>query len=186
MPDPNPKPKPVKRRFFLCTGKCVDYEDLHRYPQSHILGELRYLTDEGRQVTSLALYETSVRADQVPPLKPAIRVYLIGDARMIKCGFPACENIQRWEIGKAAFEQLMKRYAPPEPTAEQESLCAECGHSKARHETAGGFCKHCPCNEFKYTNEHVVALPTEGHSTRCPHCASTDENHPVWCPNNNY
>jgi len=110
MPDPSPRPKPTKRRFFLCTGRCVDYDDLYKYPQSHILGELRYLTDEGRQVTALALYETTVRADQVPPLKPAIRVYLIGDARMIRCGYPTCERMQNWEIGKAAFDQLMKRY----------------------------------------------------------------------------
>jgi hypothetical protein len=100
----------AERLFSLCTGECVEYKDLHKYPQSHIIGELRYLTDEGRRVSTLALYETTVRADQVPPLRPDIRVYLIGDARMIKCRFAGCENIQRWEIGKAAFEQLMRRY----------------------------------------------------------------------------
>jgi|JI8StandDraft_1071087.scaffolds.fasta_scaffold139664_3 hypothetical protein len=104
----------AKRRFFLCTGECVEYADLHLHPKSHILGELRYLTDDGRKVTALALYETTVRADQVPPLKPDIRVYLIGDARMIKCRNAGCENAQRWEIGKAAFDQLMKRYQKEE------------------------------------------------------------------------
>ena len=29
-----------------------------------------------------------------------------------------------------------------------ETSCKNCGHSKSRHETAGGFCKHCNCNEF--------------------------------------
>lgn len=29
-----------------------------------------------------------------------------------------------------------------------EKLCAVCGHSESRHQTAGGFCKHCPCIEF--------------------------------------
>jgi len=27
-------------------------------------------------------------------------------------------------------------------------MCAECGHSKSRHETAGGFCQHCTYNGF--------------------------------------
>lgn len=106
-----PTPAPTaKRRFFLCTGECVEYKDLHKYSESHILGELRYLTDEGRRVTALALYEETVRADQVPPLKPQIRIYLVGDARMIKCRYADCDRLQRWEIGKAAFEQLMRRY----------------------------------------------------------------------------
>jgi hypothetical protein len=29
-----------------------------------------------------------------------------------------------------------------------EKTCATCGHSESRHQTAGGFCKHCTCNEF--------------------------------------
>jgi len=114
MPGNDPDPKPKKRRFYLCTGECVEYENLYKYPNSHILGELRYLTDDGRKVTALALYETTVRADQVPPLKPDIRVYLIGDARMIQCRYAGCDNVQRWEIGKAAFDQLMKRYQKEE------------------------------------------------------------------------
>lgn len=32
-------------------------------------------------------------------------------------------------------------------TAEGKT-CAACGHSEARHRTAGGFCKHCPCEKF--------------------------------------
>ena len=30
----------------------------------------------------------------------------------------------------------------------KEKTCAACGHSEARHQTAGGFCKHCPCEKF--------------------------------------
>ena len=105
-----PDPKPSERRFFLCTGQCVAYKDLHKYAGSHILGELRYLTDEGRRVTSLALYETPVSAVEVPPLAPVIVVHIIGDARLIKCRFAGCSRSQRWEIGKAAFLQLMERY----------------------------------------------------------------------------
>lgn len=101
---------PVERKFFLCTGQCVEYKYLYLYPKSHIIGELRYLTDDDRRVTALAVYEASVSADEAPPLRPEIRVYLIGDARMIACRYPSCERLQRWEIGKAAFDQLMKRY----------------------------------------------------------------------------
>lgn len=32
--------------------------------------------------------------------------------------------------------------------APDEKMCADCGHSESRHQTAGGFCKHCPCNKF--------------------------------------
>lgn len=31
---------------------------------------------------------------------------------------------------------------------QNETSCKNCGHSKSRHQTPGGFCKHCPCNEF--------------------------------------
>lgn len=30
----------------------------------------------------------------------------------------------------------------------EEQFCAACGCSKARHQTAGGFCKHCLCEKF--------------------------------------
>lgn len=106
----SPYPKPNERRFFLCTGQCVVYKDLYKYPQSHILGELRYVTDEERKVTALALYEMPVSAAEVPPVSPTIIVHIIGDARMIKCRYLNCEKTQRWELGRAAFEQLMKRY----------------------------------------------------------------------------
>jgi hypothetical protein len=105
-------PPVEERRFFLCTGQVVKYSDLHKYPDSHILGELRYITDEGKKVTSMALYDVPACANEVPPLKPEIRVYLIGDARNIKCRYPKCERVERWEIGKAAFQQLLQRYAP--------------------------------------------------------------------------
>lgn len=100
-----------KRRFFLCTGQCVVNDDLYKYPNSHIIGELCYLTDEGRKVSALARYEVSVSTAAVPPIKPEIDVYLIGDARRIKCRFPKkCKRSERWEIGKKAFLQLVQRY----------------------------------------------------------------------------
>jgi hypothetical protein len=105
-----PKPsKPIERRFLLCTGQCVVYSKLHEYPKSHILGELRYLTDEGRRVTSLALYDIPVSAAEVPPIRPSIIVHIIGDARLIRCRFAGCIRSQRWEIGRAGFLSLMDR-----------------------------------------------------------------------------
>ncbi len=102
------------RRFFLCTGHAVTACSLDLYPNSHILGELRYVFlregDEETRVTALALYETSLPACKPPATLPRIRLEIIGDARGIKCTLPGCANVQRWEIGKAAFLQLMSRF----------------------------------------------------------------------------
>ncbi len=102
-------PKITDRRFFLCTGECVAYKDLYKHPNAHILGELRYLPDEGFRVTTLALYETPVSAVQVPPVNPSIYIYVIGEARFIKCRHAGCTRVQRWELGKAGFLALMAR-----------------------------------------------------------------------------
>lgn len=105
-----PEPKSIEQRFFLCTGQCVKYADLHKYSESHIVGHLCYVTDEGRQVTALARWVVSVTCSVVPPLKPEIDCFILGDVRRLKCCFPGCQNKQRWEIGKAGFLALMKRY----------------------------------------------------------------------------
>lgn len=96
------------RRFFLCTGQCVTFDQLEKYPRSHIIGELRYVTDEGRKVTALAVYESSLHSNNAPVVLPPIRVEIIGDARRIKC--TCCHHRERWEIGKVAFMALMQRY----------------------------------------------------------------------------
>jgi len=99
-----------RRRFFLCTGEAVDEDYLCKHPHSHIIGELRHVLDDERKVTALARWEVSVSTHGDVPLKPEVDVYLIGDARGIKCRFPGCKNVERWEIGQAAFMQLMSRY----------------------------------------------------------------------------
>lgn len=107
---------PLEPRYFLCTGQCVEYKDLYKYPHSHIIGHLIYLTDEGRKVSALALWEKPEPTDTVPPILPETMAHLIGDARNIRCRFivnaegDVCGRYERWEIGKAAFEQLMSRY----------------------------------------------------------------------------
>lgn len=120
-----PDPKPSERRFFLCTGQCVRqsdlYKDAEKYADSHILGELRYITDEGRKVTALALYETPVSAGTVPPVKPGIIVYIVGDARLIKCRYADCTKSQRWELGRAGFLSLMERMGYQDKVLDSEN-----------------------------------------------------------------
>lgn len=104
-----PPSPPSPRRFFLCTGQAVTVEQLMLYKHSHILGELRYVSDEGRRVTALAIYEQSMAAlHGAPSLSRPVRMELIGDARKIQCTL--CEHMERWEIGKAGFLALMSRY----------------------------------------------------------------------------
>lgn len=109
------------RRFLLCTGQCVKSTDLRKYSGSHIIGDLRYMTDGGRRVTSLALWDAPVSAGTVPPLKPVILVYIIGDARLIKCRYDGCGKSQRWEIGRAGVLALMDRLGLQERYLEAES-----------------------------------------------------------------
>lgn len=116
-----PDPKPSERRFFLCTGQCVKYSDLHKYPESHILGELRYVTDEGRKVTSLALYLTPIGAGVVPPVNPVVVAYIVGDARMIRCRVAGCDKSQRWGLGRAGFLALMDRMGYQDKLLELEA-----------------------------------------------------------------
>jgi len=99
--------KSYKRKFFLCTGQAVTVDQLSQHPNSHIIGELSYVIDEGRKVTALAVYELSLFVSDVPDEFPAVRVEIIGDARRIKC--TCCDHRERWEIGKTAFMQLLKR-----------------------------------------------------------------------------
>ena len=111
-PAAEPAPKPKETRYFLCTGQCVRYSELYKYPESHIIGHLTYVVDENTRVTGLARWETSQRCDTVPSLSLVkIDCILIGDARAIRCRYPSCARLQRWEIGKAAYMALMSRYA---------------------------------------------------------------------------
>lgn len=98
------------KKYFLCTGAVVEYKDLYKHTGAHIIGHLQYLHDEGRKVTALARWKTSIPTSEVPPILPDIDIYLIGDARRITCRHAGCQRVERWEIGKAAFEQLMSRY----------------------------------------------------------------------------
>jgi len=98
------------RKFFLCTGECIPGDQLANYPASHIIGELRYVTDEELRLTALAVYESSLPTSRVPPIEVEIRVEIIGDARRIRCTISHCRHAKRWEIGRSAAMQLQQRY----------------------------------------------------------------------------
>jgi hypothetical protein len=99
-----------ERRFFLCNGERVSADNLRKYPKSHIIGELRYLIEDGERLSALAIYEVSLESSIVPPMDVHIRVEIIGDAREIRC--TCCHHqYKRWQIGKAALRQLLQRYA---------------------------------------------------------------------------
>jgi len=98
------------RKFFLCTGECVPADHLADYPGSHIIGELRYVLDEGQRISALAVYEESLPSDRIPPFEIEIRAEIIGDARRIKCTISHCKHVKRWEIGRQTFIQLQQRY----------------------------------------------------------------------------
>jgi len=99
------------RKFILCTGECVQADHLSDYPNSHIIGELRYLSDDGLKVTSLARWEESISTNAALPINPEVDIDVIGDARNIKCRYPRCRNKKKdWKIGRAALVQLSQRY----------------------------------------------------------------------------
>jgi len=103
-------PKSV-RKFFLCTGECVSAEQLRNYPDSHIIGELHYVFDEGQRLTALAVYEHSLDSSVIPPERIHIRAEIIGDARKIKCTYLGCAYyLKTWKIARAAALQLAQRY----------------------------------------------------------------------------
>jgi hypothetical protein len=108
---PSDDPKPITGHFLLCTGgKSVKYEDLHLYPESHIIGHIAYVTEEDWRVPALARWVTSVSCAAVPDLKPEIDSMLIGDARLIKCRFPGCTRKRRWEMSEQALKVKMSAF----------------------------------------------------------------------------
>lgn len=98
---------PPERKFYLCNGECVTAENLRAYPDIHIIGELRYVADEGRKVTALALYERSVYVQFIPETLPVLRGSVVGDMRDIRCTL--CGRKQRWEGGKAHLQAMLDR-----------------------------------------------------------------------------
>jgi len=90
----------------------VHADQLGNYSDSHIIGELRYILDEGQKVIALAVYEISLPSSPMPPIDPDIRLEIIGDARRIKCTLSHCEHLKHWRIGRDAFLRMSQRYKP--------------------------------------------------------------------------
>jgi hypothetical protein len=100
------------RKYFLCTGQAVTADQLSEHPDSHIIGELCYRLDDGQRVTALARWDVSIKTHDALPTNPEIDIYLIGDAKDIKCRDLACKNKAGWRIGKAAVQLIVRKYAP--------------------------------------------------------------------------
>jgi|SRR5919109_2232266 hypothetical protein len=102
----------LHHRYFLCTGQAVTADHLSEHPASHIIGELCFRLYDGKQVTALARWDVSIKTQDPLPADPEIDVYLIGDAKDIKCRASNCKNKTGWRIGKAAIQQILRKYVP--------------------------------------------------------------------------
>jgi hypothetical protein len=96
------------RRFYLCTGQCVTADKLEQYPDSHIIGELRYVTEEGRKnVTALMVYKRSLPVTRMPQAMPKVLCRQLGDVRAFECQYPKCGNLWDWHISYKTAEVLL-------------------------------------------------------------------------------
>lgn len=102
--------KQSSRLFFLCTGQAVGVEWLTQHRDAHIVGEIIRVMEDGLQVTALAQYTHAVPTATPPEALPEIHEETIGNARRIKC--QACHRRYQWRIGKAAAQNVVRRYAP--------------------------------------------------------------------------
>jgi hypothetical protein len=100
----------MQKKYYLCTGRVVQYDKLHEHPGAHVIGHIQTLSDGDRNVTALARWTMSTPTSDVPPISPEIDMYLIGDARLIRCRAEGCTRRERWEPGLATFLVLMDRY----------------------------------------------------------------------------
>jgi hypothetical protein len=102
------------RRFYLCTGQCVTADKLDQYPDSHIIGELRYVSDEGcKNVTALMVYRRSLLVTNKPTAMPKVLCRQLGDVRGFECLYPRCSNSWDWHISHKTAEILLRElYAP--------------------------------------------------------------------------
>ncbi len=85
-----------RRRFLLCTGQVVKARDAWRYPEAHILGDIRHMALGDRRVPALALWLTPADTLHVPPIHPQIVAYILGEARLVRCRFEDCRRALRW------------------------------------------------------------------------------------------
>ena len=104
--------KSSDHKYFLCTGQAVTADHLAEHPNSHIIGELCYRLDDGKNVTALARWDISTKSQDELPADPEIDAYLIGDAKDVKCRDISCKNKVNWKIGKNAIRQMLRKYLP--------------------------------------------------------------------------
>jgi len=106
--------EPPQRKFFLCTGELVGEDKIYKFPQAHIIGELKLRSDQengdpkqGRTVSELAVFADALPTTHVPPIRPQVRAY-VSHARKVNCSL--CERGPRWVINQSSFMALMAWY----------------------------------------------------------------------------
>lgn len=103
-----------ERTFLLCNGETVKYSELIKHAgtkhfRNHIIGEIVYVTMEGRKVTALAQWRVSVDADRVPPIHPSLAVRAIIEAKGLQCFAVGCQREVDWYSSRSAMEASYRR-----------------------------------------------------------------------------
>ena len=97
---------PPRRQFWICTGELVDESKIWKFPNAHIVGELRLRFDRGinRHAAYLAYYIESKPTDEVPLIYPFVGV-LVPYSPKVCCTL--CERVSKWEINQSTLDALM-------------------------------------------------------------------------------
>ena len=104
-----PDPKPDGRTFVLCTGELVNESKIWKFPNAHIVGELRlrFSRDIERNAVYLAYYPASLPTDEVPLIYPFIGV-LVPYSPKVCCTL--CKRTSRFEINQSTLDALIAQY----------------------------------------------------------------------------
>lgn len=83
-----------EHRFWICE-------------HGHLLGEIKSIVVNGRNVRALMLYEQSVYLNELPAEMPVLRGKVIGSMDAIRCTI--CGRTRDWIIGEDGMQALLGR-----------------------------------------------------------------------------
>lgn len=78
--------------------------------KGHVLGEVRRIEVNDRNVRALMLYEHSFHSDNLPAEMPELRGKVIGSMDAIRCTI--CGRTRDWIIGEDGMQALLGKVAP--------------------------------------------------------------------------